>query len=142
MTTLSIPEEEPVEEEAREETATPQEAGVERSAEECQQKREGGEPVAEKEAEAVEKVAEKDVIVEENSPEHADEVGVEMKLLEKEDIVVTHDLVDKTPDPSSTGSFNEIDVKKESSVDAEELTADYYTVVESSEFDMIGYEEK
>ena len=69
---------------------------------------------------------------------------VEEHYVEKE-IVVRSDLVDKTPGnkdgESPAGSIGEIDVKKECSVDAEELTADFLTIAESED-ELLSYEEK
>ena len=79
-------------------------------------------------------VAEKD----ENVHEHDDECH------EKE-ITITPDLVDKTPGSGTRGSpassIAEIDVKRECSVDAEELTADFLTFAESED-EWLSYEEK
>ena len=64
---------------------------------------------------------------------------------DEKEIIVTPGLVDKTPEASkndsSASSIAEIDVKKLSSVDHEDLTADIITVNESED-EILSYEEK
>eukprot|EP00977_Amphora_coffeiformis_P014335 scaffold3973_cov161-Amphora_coffeaeformis.AAC.4 len=72
-----------------------------------------------------------------NSTPHEDE--------HEGEIVITPDLVDKTPEGSTNNStassIAEIDVKKECSVDHEDLTADIITINESDD-EWLSYEEK
>ena len=64
---------------------------------------------------------------------------------QEKEIKITPDLVDKTPasrkSNTPASSISEIDVKRECSVDAEELTADFLTFADSED-EWLSYEEK
>ena len=81
---------------------------------------------------------------EEGSAKKESAVDHDADCHEKE-ITITPDLVDKTPasgkNNTPASSISEIDVKRECSVDAEELTADFLTFAESED-ELLSYEEK
>ena len=97
---------------------------------------EPSQPVLEQEEKREEEVAAKS--------KSATAAQVDEEAPEKE-ITVTPGLVDKTPDSGKsdtpTSSISEIDLKRECSVDAEELTADFLTFAESED-EWLSYEEK
>lgn len=80
-----------------------------------------------------------------------DGTGVETRIVAHDEechemeITITPDLVDKTPESgksnSPASSIEEIDVNRDCSVDAEELTADFLTLAESED-EWLSYEEK